>query len=337
MTRDGLPINARRFALFIVLSLLIHLLLIGGWRPLPLSPEEPLELTLTARLQPAPAPKPHRRPPPAPAVPAPAEIAAPIPAETAAPVITTPAPRPDTAAASAAAAAGNTAAEAAPAAPEPVRTLPHQGQIKYILYYGNAGWIVGETLQTWNIDHNHYRLTSRSSTGGLVWLFSRQHLDYESEGEITDSGLRPARFTVDRRRSGVSEQAAADFDWNAMTVTLDAPPRTVALPADAQDIVSFMYQLGLEQLAPGRIELPITNGWKLERYQIEIGDEQTIDTPLGKLKAIPVRQIPQPGKDSIELWLATEYRMLPVRIRFFGRDGEPTGEQLVSAIRVSDE
>jgi hypothetical protein len=122
-----------------------------------------------------------------------------------------------------------------------------------------------------------------------------------------------------------------------MTVTLDTPPHTVALPADAQDIVSFMYQLGLTALQPGRIELPVTNGWKLERYQIEIGAEQIIDTPLGKLKAVPVRQIPQPGKESIELWLATEYRMLPVRIRFFDRDGKPTGEQLVDNIRISND
>jgi hypothetical protein len=31
------------------------------------------------------------------------------------------------------------------------------------------------------------------------------------------------------------------------------------------------------------------------------------------------------------------YRWLPVRIRFFIRDGEPSGEQLVSEIRVSGE
>src|SRR5208282_2222882 len=190
-----------------------------------------------------------------------------------------------------------------PTPPELMRTLPRQGQIKYVLYYGAAGWIVGSTLQTWNIDHDHYRFTSRSESGGLAWLFNRQNLNYESEGEITPDGLRPVRFTVKRRRSGATEQATADFDWNAMAITLDTPPRTVALPVNAQDIVSFMYQLGLTALQPGRLELPVTNGWKLEHYQIEIGSEESIDTPLGKLRAIPVRQIPQPGKESIELWL----------------------------------
>jgi len=337
MTAGGLNMNMRRLVLFIALSLLVHLLVAvnSSWR-LPEKSAEPLELTLTARLQPAPAPKPRRPPPLPPIVPAPTETAAP------APIITTPMPQPDAVATAAPAAdissTGNAAeTAAAPAPPELVRALPRQGQIKYILYYGGAGWIVGETLQTWSIDHDHYRFTSRSATGGLVWLFSRQHLDYESEGEITQDGLRPKHFAVERRRSGVTEQATADFDWNAMAVTLDTPPRTVALPAHAQDIVSFMYQLGLTALQPGHLELPVTNGWKLDRYQIEVGTEEDIDTPLGKLKAIPVRQIPQPGKESIELWLATEYRMLPARIRFFDRDGKPAGEQLVSDIRVSDE
>jgi len=329
MTHDGLAVNLRRLALFIGLSLLLHFLLMFGTRwQLPEKSAEPLTLTLTARLQPARAPKLRTRRPPT---------------ETAAltPVITTPTPQPEVATATAAPAADalstGDAAATAPTPPELMRTLPRQGQIKYVLYYGGAGWIVGSTLQTWNIDHNHFRFISRSESGGLAWLFSRQHLNYESEGEITPDGLRPARFTVERRRSGANEQATADFDWSAMAITLDTLLRTVALPVNAQDIVSFMYQLGLTALQPGRLELPVTNGWKLEHYQIEIGAEETIDTPLGKLKAIPVRQIPQPGKESIELWLATEYRMLPARIRFFDRDGRPAGEQLVSDIRVSDE
>jgi hypothetical protein len=332
MTHDGLAVNLRRLALFIGLSLLLHFLLMFGthWR-LPEKSAEPLTLTLTARLQPAPAPKLRRRPSP------PTKTAAPP------PVITTPTPQPEGAAATTAsipaanALSTGVAAATAPTPPELMRTLPRQGQIKYVLYYGGASWIVGSTLQTWNIDHNHYRFTSHSESGGLAWLFNRQRLNYESEGEVTPDGLRPVRFTVERRRSGTTEQAAANFDWNTMAITLDTPPRTVALPVNAQDIVSFMYQLGLTALQPGHLEVPVTNGWKLEQYQIEIGTEESIDTPLGKLRAIPVRQIPQPGKESIELWLATEYRMLPIRIRFFDRNGQPAGEQLVSDIRVSDE
>ena len=39
----------------------------------------------------------------------------------------------------------------------------------------------------------------------------------------------------------------------------------------------------------------------------------------------------------LELWVAAEHRWLAVRIRFFDREGGPSGEQLVSDIRVSND
>lgn len=44
----------------------------------------------------------------------------------------------------------------------------------------------------------------------------------------------------------------------------------------------------------------------------------------------------QTGRESLELWLAIEYRYLPVRIRFCNRKGEPQGEQIVAEIRLGD-
>jgi len=68
-----------------------------------------------------------------------------------------------------------------------------------------------------------------------------------------------------------------------------------------------------------------------------VGAERTLETPLGTLRAVPIAQVSHPGEESIELWLAPAHRWLPVRIRFFDREGKPSGEQLVSEIHVSDE
>jgi hypothetical protein len=222
-------------------------------------------------------------------------------------------------------------------APLLARRLPRRGEITYELYLGNNKFNVGRTQQAWELNDDSYRLSSVSETTGLVGRFVRQRLAYESRGKLTANGLRPEHFTTQRVRSGRSEDAAADFDWSAMTAMIGNPQRGVALLADAQDLVSFMYQLGLLPLAPGRIELPITNGWKLERYELEIGGEEQLQTPFGTLRAVPVKQVRRPGQESIELWLAAGYRWLPVRIRFFDREGEPSGEQLVSDIRVSND
>ena len=233
------------------------------------------------------------------------------------------------------------AADGTPAPAEPLqpaaRRLPRKGEITYEVYLGTQKFSVGQTMQAWELNDDSYRLTSVSETTGVVSFFRRERRAYESVGKLTPSGLRPEFFANQRVRSGRSEDAKASFDWDAMKVTLGRAQeqKSVALPADAQDLISFMYQLGLRPLPTGRIEVPITNGWKLERYQLDIGPEEVLETPFGTLRALPVRQVRRPGHESIELWLATEYRLLPVKIQFFDRQGDRSGEQLVSDIRVS--
>ena len=70
---------------------------------------------------------------------------------------------------------------------------------------------------------------------------------------------------------------------------------------------------------------------------IEVGDAETIDTPLGKLKVIPVRKVREQGEEGIEVWLASDYRNLPVRARFYDREGKMSGEQVVTEIKVSND
>jgi hypothetical protein len=81
----------------------------------------------------------------------------------------------------------------------------------------------------------------------------------------------------------------------------------------------------------------ITNGTRLQTYVVEVLPEEKIETPLGVLRAVPVAQARKPGTESVDVWLAVEYRHLPVRMRFYGRDGEPAGEQIVTEIRLGED
>jgi hypothetical protein len=328
----------RKLGCFVALSVAAHLWLIYGV-PFELPHFESAPPALEARLQPAPPLPPVL--PRAPIRPAPAAVepvaASPWPGTG---TVTAAAPQapPEAAAADAPAAAPSVTVDSKPAAAPPLaRRLPRKGEISYVLYLGNDKFAVGATTQTWELSGERYRIESVSETTGLAALFSRQRIAYESHGKLTAQGLQPERFTTERTRSGKTETAAAEFNWTASSAAVGNPQHTVALPADTQDIVSFMYQLGLAPLTPGRIELPVTNGWKLERYALEIGIEEMLETPFGALRAVPIKQVRSTGQETIELWLAPAYRWLPVRIRFFNREGEPSGEQLVSAIRVSED
>ena len=91
------------------------------------------------------------------------------------------------------------------------------------------------------------------------------------------------------------------------------------------------------RLTPGRIELPITNGWKMELRKFDVGAEEDLKTVgMGTLRVLPIRQVRQKDEESMDLWLAPDYKLLPVRIVFFNRQGEASGEQLVNKITVSN-
>jgi hypothetical protein len=317
-------------------------LLAGSW----VTPPEPVpELPpLTARLQPQPAPaaapraaKPQQPPPQrriaaAPRWSAPPEIAIPAAQE---PVpVAEPAPAPEPVVVASAA----PTVFQAPEAP-PLPSFPRKGRITYLLTMGPDHTPVGRTVQTWEFDGTQYTLGSQSESTGLIEMLRPHRYHYLSKGTVSDQGLRPERFLASVKRGSRSEESLAVFNWEQGEVRLGRLPQqtTVTLPAGSQDIISFMYQLALVPPAPGRITMPFTRGRQLETTSFDVLPAESIDTPLGRLRAVPVVQTREDGHESLAVWLATEYRNLPIRIRFFNRDGELSGEQLVNAIQVSEQ
>ena len=161
---------------------------------------------------------------------------------------------------------------------------------------------------------------------------------YHSSGIITERGLLPHSFTSKVVVSGKADDSAAQFDWDKSTLQFGraADQKNTALPAGSQDLLSFMYQLSLAPPPRGRILMPVTTGVRFESYELDVLDEETLETPLGNLRVLPVKQVRVQGSESIEVWLAAEYHYLPVRIRFIGRDGTPGGEQIATEISVGE-
>jgi hypothetical protein len=225
-------------------------------------------------------------------------------------------------------------------APEalPLRSLPRKGRITYNLVYGRDQFPVGRTIHSWEIDGERYQLASRSETTGIVDLIRSQQRTYSSRGVVTRTGLRPETFQSTRNRGRGSEDASAQFDWENAVVQLGRVPslRQENLPARSQDLLSFVFQLSIDPPPPGRLRQVVTNGSRIETYELDVLREETIDTPIGALRVLPVKQVRKANEESIELWLAVEYRYLPVRLRFLNRDGEAQGEQIVSEIRLTE-
>lgn len=342
----------------LAVSALAHALtLSGGWLALPRNPAE--APPLQARLERLPEPPPAVSTPPPPAKPAArvprksAVAAAPRPviSDTLSPFPALPvAP---TAPESAPEVAETTPPEATPAEPiviadaapstfmperAAIKSLPRRGRIAYALYMGTNKFEVARTVQSWESSGDSYKLESTSGTSGLASVFRSEQRIFRSTGRMTESGLQPQTFVSSRSRRGQTDESTARFDWEKRSITLgrgDAQ-RSAALPTGSQDILSFMYQLSLAPPPQGRLQIAITNGTRFENYALDVLSEETLETPMGNIRALPIRQVRREGAESMEIWLAADYRYLPVRIRFIGRDGAPTGEQVVTEINISD-
>lgn len=310
-------------ALAVVASALLHAVaMLGpGWT-LPHDEEhEPLQAVIVAppAARPVPLP-PEKRPPPR-------QATAPTPApREAAPVVPVPLqPQPEAASASTAnsvppAIAPPPVAAAPvppPAPPVPVIALPGRGQARYLVTRGEGGFVVGQSLHSWEHDGQRYSLQSVTETTGLIALFRSLRQSQSSRGEIVGDGLRPREYRTDNG----SRSDSANFDWEGGKLSYGG--REEPLPAGTQDLLSMIYQLALLAPESGSLVLPIVTGRKMERYTFTVLGTESLAQAGRERRAVHVRTLI--GGDAIDVWLpaeARERRGLPLKIRISNRNGD---------------
>lgn len=332
----SLSTSSRRIAFAIAVSLLLHGWFI--WWPTVRLPNLKSGLPrLAAKLQPLPTaparpkPKIKRQAKPVPAPEPKVQEAAPpieeIPPATIMPVTT-----------------GMTASEVAPAETlaqspptKPVERppLPHRAQLTFAVNKGTGNFQVGEAIHTMEIKDGHYVLQAVTKTVGLAKLFKTYQLTQYSSGSYTQqTGLQPERFFEERAEKIGSQRNTVEFDRASQHAHFSHGGE-IALPPDIQDILSILYQFPpLAEVET--VPVSVSNGKKIERYEFEIATNEIIDTALGKLLTVHLRKLHAPGEEGMEIWLALEYRLFPVKMRIIEKNGEVSGEIIITDIRVED-
>jgi len=229
------------------------------------------------------------------------------------------------------------AAEPTDLPPPSAHPLPKHAQLTFSVYKSGTSFAIGEAQHRFDIDaEQHYTIRTSANTTGIVRFLKRFDLTQTSSGLMTPYGLQPHQFIEAKITANGTDTHSAEFNWQENTLHFSTG-NSVALPNASQDIVSFMYQLSQLPWSGTPLSMYISNGKKLEHYQIQPGEEEVINTPKGKLRAIPMRKIHAANEEGLDIWLAVEYRLLPIKISQIERDGSVAGEMLISDIRVADE
>jgi Protein of unknown function (DUF3108) len=177
-----------------------------------------------------------------------------------------------------------------------------------------------------------YRITSESVPLGAVALFQKPTLAVSS-GHVAAEGLRPERF--EGRRIGNNQQLRAEFDWAGERLTFgqDGKTETVTLGRGTQDRLSIMYQFMYQTFDKrDRLEVAMTDGRRLVRYQYTITPNVEIETPLGRMTTLHLKR-GDPDASGNEIWLAPEHHFLPVRMVIRESNGNRY-EQVINRIEV---
>jgi hypothetical protein len=308
----------RRIALAIALSVLIHAAIL--WLPYIQLPQAKVQLPpLSVRLEPLPKP---------------VELIAEKP-ELAKPEPANPLTKPDDSASAKpvtkAMVAMNRTEETTA-----IRPFPKHLQLTFAVYKGADDFRTGEIHHQLDIHGGRYTLKSVRQTAGLASLRNSDRLIQTSHGKIGEHGLQPDTFEEEKITRGGTQSLQATFDRAVQKLRFSHGDETV-LPADAQDILSFMYQLSQFPMNGEFFPLPISDGAQLQQYQIEVGAKEDIATPMGKLRALHLRKMHTQGEAYFEIWLGLEYRLLPVKFSQVDSSGKVTEEFVISGIRAADD
>ena len=195
---------------------------------------------------------------------------------------------------------------------------------------GNAQ---GTATITYSLLNGRYQLSWFTKGTGLAALLFPSLLQ-NSEGELTKSGLQPSRYMY-QFGNNTDKTRTANFDWQAKKITsLTSKGSNVEdLPDGTQDLLSFMYQfMHVEPLQ--QMQINIATGKKMATYDYSFVGEENINSKIGELKTIHIVHNGNELDEKTELWLATDYQFIPVKIRKIEKNGKVV-EMIVTRIATS--
>lgn len=178
----------------------------------------------------------------------------------------------------------------------------------------------GEATLEFKREGQQYSLNTALTATRLFWL------KQVSEGTVLSGALRPQHYVETRTRR---DPAEVKFDWHSHKVSFSdgshAPTRT-----GVQDRASAFLQLSLLHRAQPKansIEFGVASLRHINAYRFARRETAALELPLGTVEAVRYERIVEEGEDKLELWLATAYCALPVRIRLRDSRGQDIDQQ----------
>jgi len=184
------------------------------------------------------------------------------------------------------------------------------------------GMTLGAGRDVFEHDGKTYSVNTEARTVGIARAIRKMDEKRESRGLVTEQGLRPLTFR--QTRTGKPPNAA-QFDWAKGELTMDegGDIEKVPLLPGTLDQATLAYAFIFMEPPKGEsFKVKVTDGRKLQDYELAFVGRERIDTDLGKVDTLHFRKVlVGDDKRGFEFWLSLEHHRLPVRIRIIEKDG----------------
>ncbi len=212
------------------------------------------------------------------------------------------------------------------------KTLPPRVDLAYKVFYGTQGFKIGEAVYRFEHAGNRYRIATLGEATGLAALVLRGQGRIESRGLITNEGLQPQTFRVER--GGPDRVETAVFDWEAGIVTLHQD-KTAALDLPTFDPLSLMWQYYFTPPTEDRASFTVATPRRVYHYTMTREETEAIELPHGPVDAERWHRRSEDGRTDAYVWLAPSLRHIPVKMRV-SHTTRGTIEVLLDTIRVDE-
>lgn len=174
------------------------------------------------------------------------------------------------------------------------------------------GFSITVTNRLTKTDDNQYDLLFKmdSMLGSITEISSMQLSD--------ENIIQPLHYNYKRRGLGKNRDADLSFNWEDKTVinNVENTRWKMDIADHAQDKLSYQLQM-VQELRAGKkkFNYNVADGGELKDYAFEVLDEEMLDTPLGKVKAVKVKRSRSNNKRITYAWLAPDWEYLLVRLQ----------------------
>jgi len=225
--------------------------------------------------------------------------------------------------------AAPSAAAAREPEPFPVDAIPADLSIDYRL---TSSFAEGHATYRWLREGDSYRITGEAEAEGFFALFLEGQIIQETRGVVTAHGLQPEAFS--EHKPG-SPSEGLEFDWNAKTVVFDrnGTRKTAKLADNTVDWLSMIFQLAHRPPQGAATDMKVFTQRRMYEFRLQVLGVETIDIPLGRVKALHLKHVDPQDKSEVDVWLGVDQYYLPVKMRYPVAKNRLTVEQ--AATRVS--